>query len=81
VRDPLPADQQQPSAPFHVLIETSGSNSEHDVQVAYSQLLICIFCNKKFLRKKLQAFLEKSTEVGLVNRGVIAQDLSQVASI
>ena len=69
-RDPFPPDQ--PKSAFFVLLETSGSNSDHDLQVIGSSLLF----HNAYLQK-LEFFLEKSTESGLINYGLVAQDLSQ----
>lgn len=48
--------------PFYVLIETSGSNKEHDDE-------------------KLEGFLERAMEDGLVDDGIIAQDETQLQSL
>ncbi|CCE79887.1 Piso0_002979 [Millerozyma farinosa CBS 7064] len=48
--------------PFYILIETSGSNKDHDDE-------------------KLEAFLEKAMEDGLVDDGIIAQDETQVQNL
>lgn len=48
--------------PFYVLLETSGSNKNHDDE-------------------KLQGFLEKAMEEGLVEDGIMAQDETQFQNI
>ncbi|SCU92549.1 LAMI_0E10990g1_1 [Lachancea mirantina] len=48
--------------PFYILIETSGSNKEHD-------------------DAKLEAFLEKTMESGLVLDGVVAQDETELRNL
>lgn len=48
--------------PFYILIETSGSNKEHD-------------------DAKLEAFLEKTMEEGLVLDGVVAQDETELRNL
>jgi len=48
--------------PFYMLIETSGSNEQHD-------------------REKLESFLFKAIDVGIVSDGVLAQDRTQASSL
>jgi len=52
----------QDRSPFYVLIETQGSNFDHD-------------------RQKLEVFIEKVMDCGLISDGVIAEDMTQFDSI
>lgn len=60
--DDISAIESVPEYPFYVLIETSGSNKEHD-------------------DAKLEAFLEKALENGVVSDGTVSQDESQLQTL
>lgn len=72
--------------PFYCLIETSGSNKEHDDEVGH-----CIHGETaarehrdqltKPLWQKLERFLEYVMEEGIVEDGVLAQDATQMMSL
>lgn len=75
IRDPLSA----PSS-FYVLVETHGSNESHDSEVNCDlQPGIC-HLTIPFLQK-LNNFLERSMNEGLVTDGTVAQDTSQFKSL
>jgi FAD/FMN-containing dehydrogenase len=61
---------------FYCLIETAGSNSEHDEEVSPSNGQIC-----RADPKKLSALLEHLMDEGMVLDGVLAQDSTQFQSL
>ena len=87
VRDPLPGSVQ----PFYLVVETSGSNAEHDYAKlearapAFGALCQCAKGKRARLTRASvcvgQAFLEEVMEEGLVADGTLAQDSTQVAGI
>lgn len=66
--------------PFYCLIETSGSNTDHDSEV--SLIFGCKTCNTPTNpSQKLQAFLEHVMESEIVSDGVLAQDQTQIQEL
>ena len=62
---------------FYCLIDTAGSNSEHDEEVSRSIGLTTCQADSK----KLSALLEHLMEEGMVLDGVLAQDTTQFQSL
>lgn len=56
------ADTEDQFYPYYILVETHGTNSQHD-------------------EEKMQLFLQRSFEAGVVLDGVLAQDLTQVLAL
>ena len=72
--------------PFHVLIETSGSNNEHDAEVRVIINNRNLFfdrnqTNKTVQIQKLEKFLEEVMSDEIVSDGVVAQDETQAKTL
>ena len=55
-------EEEEQSSPFYLVVETSGSDADHDAA-------------------KLERFLERAMDQGVVTNGVVAQDSAQAAGI
>ncbi|RUP08311.1 hypothetical protein BC936DRAFT_140139, partial [Jimgerdemannia flammicorona] len=67
VKDPLQSDY-----PFYVLVETSGSNKDHDDEVRITHCIV---------HQKLNTYLENLMSNKIVQDGVVAQDETQIKSL
>lgn len=71
--------------PFYCLIETSGSNDEHDAAVSVphapqpSSALLSLTLTRE--NQKLESFLESVMSAEIVADGVLAQDATQAATL